>query len=81
MDIKLSFILQSYQRDVISTESPRQTAGDTTAYAARESQISETEGVLNTLRNGVATVTKFESRNTTMRRITTANKCEIKKYI
>ena len=49
--------------DVISIENPRQTAGDTIAYVARESPVSEIECVLSTLRNRVATVKNVRSKS------------------
>ena len=42
--------------EVVSIENPRQTGGNTVAYVAREGPVSDFEGVLNTVRNCVATV-------------------------
>ena len=47
--------------DVIPVESPRQSAGNTIAYVARESLVSDFEGVLYTVRSCVATVNKVNS--------------------
>ena len=56
--IKLSLFLTA--TDVISIESPRQTAGDAMAYVARESPVSDIEGVSNTVRNFGATVNFYK---------------------
>ena len=42
--------------DAISIECPRQTAADTIALVARDSPVSDIWGVLNTVRNCIATV-------------------------
>ena len=42
--------------EVVFIENPRQTAGDTIAYVARESPVFDFEDVLNTVHNCVATV-------------------------
>ena len=50
--------------NVIVIENPRQTAGDTIAFVARESPVSDFECVLKDSRNCVATVNEYLKKKT-----------------
>ena len=58
--IKLSLFLITI--DVISFENPTQTAGDTTAFVAQVSPASDVKGVVNTIRNCVASVNEWNRK-------------------